>query len=214
MDGKNVMDFFDADIEDKLRSLEAEEAELEAQGMYAPEEEGEDELDENELALYRAVKEQQALARAAHSVKSTVPRKFTAHAMDADDIREHLESRGLESEGVLERMQQRGRKRTRSHSASAGSDEGMDMDGAAVRQRSRSAHDRSVSVQSRSRTRGPRDGSVAPHQEKQVKKLGKTEERRNVKYARAGTSDREHYPKLVKHLNSGKRSLGTSTIGR
>jgi hypothetical protein len=55
---------------------------------------------------------------------------------------------------------------------------------------------------------------VAAHQQKQVKKLGKTEERRMTKYARGGTADREHFPKLVKHLNSGKRSLGTSTIGR
>ena len=33
-------------------------------------------------------------------------------------------------------------------------------------------------------------------------------------HAKRGEADREHYPKLVKHLNSGKRSLGTSTIGR
>jgi hypothetical protein len=39
-------------------------------------------------------------------------------------------------------------------------------------------------------------------------------ERKIVREARCGEADRRHYPKLVKHLNSGKRSLGTSTIGR
>lgn len=35
------MDYFDADIEERLRSLEEEEARLEATGAYAPEEEDE-----------------------------------------------------------------------------------------------------------------------------------------------------------------------------
>ena len=34
MDGKNAMDFFDADIEKRLEAIEAEEAELEARGAY------------------------------------------------------------------------------------------------------------------------------------------------------------------------------------
>ena len=49
---------------------------------------------------------------------------------------------------------------------------------------------------------------------KQVEKSKKTLERHLIKYAKGGEADRKHFPKLVKHLNSGKRSLGTSTIGR
>ena len=78
MDGKNVMDYFDADIEDRLLTLEQEEAELEAQGAYAPEEEDEDDLDEKELLLYRAIKEKQSIARQTkHETKSRVPRQYT-----------------------------------------------------------------------------------------------------------------------------------------
>ena len=51
-------------------------------------------------------------------------------------------------------------------------------------------------------------------QAKEVKKQGKSLERQIFKYARGGPGDREHYPKLVKHMNSGKKSNGTSTIGR
>ena len=226
MDGKNVMDFFDADIEERLAALEAEEAELEAQGAYAPEEEDEDDLDEQELLLYKAVKDRQEVARkVSHKKAPAVPRKFTIRGRSEEAIKEHLESHGLESAGVIEHT--RGRKRSRSTSVGANraarsASNAMDVDGEdeddveirKPRSRTPSARDRSVSVQSRSRTKGPRADSVKPSQVKEVKKRGKTLERQLVKYARGGPGDREHYPKLVKHLNSGKKSNGTSTIGR
>jgi len=56
--------------------------------------------------------------------------------------------------------------------------------------------------------------SVGAHQKTQIKKDKKTLTRHLTSYAKRGEADREHYPKLVKHLNSGKSSLGTSTIGR
>ena len=228
MDGKNVMDFFDADIEQRLAALEAEEAELEAQGAYAPEEEDEDDLDEQELLLYKAVKDRQEVTRKeSHKKAATVPKKFTIRGRSEKDIKEHLESYGLESEGVINST--RGRKRTRSTSvglranrSTSNGDGDMDIDSDGdedletrkPRSRTPSARDRSVSVQSRSRTKGPRENSVKPSQVKEVKKQGRTLERQIFKYARGGPGDREHYPKLVKHLNSGKRSNGTSTIGR
>jgi hypothetical protein len=43
------MDFFDTDIEDRLRSLEEEEARLEATGAYAPEEE------DDEVYIYERI---------------------------------------------------------------------------------------------------------------------------------------------------------------
>lgn len=213
MDGKNVMDYFDADIEDRLRSLDEEEALLEANGAYAPEESDEDELDEEEMVLYDTIKERQALAKLKHGEKkhNVLPRKVTARTTTEDEIREHLESHGLESEGVVEHT--RGRKRNRSLSRDGKGDEGSG---------SVSAKKRSASIEvgksqrnrSRSATRGPKDTSVAPRQLKDVQKSVKTLERHLFKYAKSGEADREHYPKLVKHLNSGKRSLGTSTIGR
>ena len=39
MDGKNVADFIDPDIEDKLEALEREEERLEAEGYYESEDE-------------------------------------------------------------------------------------------------------------------------------------------------------------------------------
>jgi hypothetical protein len=81
-------------------------------------------------------------------------------------------------------------------------------------ERSRSKSANATRVRSQSATRGSKEGSVAPHQNKQVQKDKKTLERHLFRHAKRGEADREHYPKLVKHMNSGKRSLGTSTIGR
>ena len=58
------------------------------------------------------------------------------------------------------------------------------------------------------------EGSINPRQHKQVQKEKRTLERHLFKWSKGGEADHQHYPKLVKHLNSGKSSLGTSTIGR
>ena len=56
--GKNVMDFFDPEIEDRLNALEEEEAQLEASGAYAAaaESDEDDEIGEEDMLLYEAIK--------------------------------------------------------------------------------------------------------------------------------------------------------------
>lgn len=210
MDGKNVADYFDEDIKDRLDALEAEEAELEASGAYELDDEDE-ELDEEEMALYEAIKAKQTIARKmSHVPPAQLPKKYVLRHRTEDEMRDQLESVGLEADGVIERT--RGRKRDRSVAR-----DDMDVDGEedyGSKKRSASLAVKAARNRSHSATRGPRASSVAPHQEKQVSKSKKTLDRHIFRYALSGESDREHYPKLVKHLNSGKRSLGTSTIGR
>ena len=216
MDGKNVMDFFDADIEERLRQLDEEEAQLEASGAYAPEEDDEDELNEEEIMLYDAIKKKQGVMKKDHhESKSLVPKKILARGRTEKDMKEQLENVGLESDGVIEHS--RGRKRERSivsETRGNSMDVSETADGSDKRSRSRSKSALAKRVRSQSATKGPREGSVAPHQMKQVEKSQRTLERKVFKFAKAGESDRKTFPKLIKHLNSGKRSLGTSTIGR
>lgn len=220
MDGKNVMDFFDPDIEARLVALEQEEAALEAQGAYAPEESDEDELDEEELALYDAIKDKQAIARKkSHVTASVVPRKFLQRGRSDDDTKAHFDQYGIESDALLESI--RGRKRVRSLSAKrdekdahAMDVEGGEEDTGKGRSRDRSVVAKQMRHRSQSATRGTTATSIAPEQKKQVHKKLKTLQRKIVKYARSGEADHRTYPKLIKHLNSGKSSLGTSTIGR
>lgn len=228
MDGKNVMDFFDPDIEERLRALEEEEATLEQQGAYAPEEDDEDDIDEDEMALFEAIKDKQAIARKSSRVdKPNVPRKILSrNSRSEQSVKDQLEEVGLESAGVIEHT--RGRKRTRSAAREPSTDvhsryDAMDMDEDGESRsksrgrgpsRSESVHKKQFRVKSQSATRGTTATSLAPEQQKQVFKKVRSMERKIFREARRGEADREHYPKMVKHLNSGKRSLGTSTIGR
>jgi nucleolar GTP-binding protein len=235
MDGKNVFDYFDADIEAKLKALEEEEAQLEENGAYNSNDEEEEEgLDEEEMMLFEAIKEKQTIARnLSHLAKPNVPKKFGLRGRSEASIKDHFDNIGVESSGLIEHS--RGRKRTRSvnEQRDNNNEDAMEVDynenndvevenkktpkQSLSRERGRS---KSVGAQqkrsnrSQSATRGTTVGSVAPHQASQVKKGKKTLDRHIFKFAKAGEADRTHHPKLVKHLNSGKRSLGTSTIGR
>lgn len=218
MDGKNVVDFFDPEIEARLKALDDEEAQLEADGAYDLDLADMDDLDEEERVLYEAIREKQNLARhRSHLPNEKLPRQLRLKVKTPDEIRDKLEDVGYDADGIIEHT--RGRKRERSASRTRGaSSDDMDLENTGtsnhkVRSRSntRSAAERN---RSQSATRGSKEGSVAPHQLKAVAKSRKTLERHLVRHAKRGEADREHYPKLVKHLNSGKRSLGTSTIGR
>lgn len=115
MDGKNVMDFFDADIEDRLNALDREEEELEANQAYAMDEEDDDleDIDEEEMAIYEAIKEKQSIARKqSHVTKQNLPQKILIKSRTEADVKQQLEQVGLESEGLIGHL--RGRKRTRS----------------------------------------------------------------------------------------------------
>jgi nucleolar GTP-binding protein len=206
-DGKNVMDFFDPDIEQHLNALEEEERQLEESGAYEWDDD-EDDLTDSDRLLHQAIKEKRMIAKKESRVFDPMPRSVLIRGVPTEELRDRLESVGYEADAVLERFS-RGRKRERSFK----SDDAMEVDDESAGQRKSSSRGRSTSV-GRSATRGPRDTSVAPHQEHQVKKSKRTLDRAIFREARGGEADRRHYPKLVKHLNSGKRSLGTSTIGR
>lgn len=224
MNGKNVMDFFSADIEDKLRELDEEEAQLEAQGAYAPEESDDDDLDEEEQTLYGAIREKQTLKKNESKAKvgTQLPRAFKLRGRKAEEIQASLEEKGFDEEqaaAIVEKT--RGRKRDRGNNEDGAGDMEMDHSegsvGASIgrsNSRGRSARKGGPGT-TRSTTRSAKaEGSVPASKAKQVVKDNRVLERRAFKYAKRGPGDREYYPKLVKHLNSGKSSLGTSTIGR
>ncbi len=222
MDGKNVMDFFSADIEQRLNNLDAEEKELEARGAYAPEESDEDDIDEEEQILYNSIREKQQLAKNESRLnKSKKPHAQAVASMSKEQIQEDLEDGGYDSDvarNIAEKV--RGRKRVRSPDANDEMAAGMDVEGDGSKPRRSSSRGRSLSKKKgpgreRSLTRSAKaEGSVPASKKKQVIKDNKVLERQMFRHAKRGPADREHYPKMVKHMNSGKRSLGTSTIGR
>ena len=217
MDGKNVMDFFTSDIEKRLDMLDEEEivsqendSSLDKYGVG--EEEGEEEgaLHEDELILYESINEKKEIAKMKSRVKSNPqPRSQLMRGRNPQVLRNELNEIGHNADVIL--TSTTGRKRT--HMQSQIKDEfgntSVEEERDHPKRRLRS-QGRAKSTSRSSRTMG----SVAPHQKQQVIKDNKVLERNEFKYAKRGPGDREHYPKLVKHMNSGKRGLGTKTIGR
>eukprot|EP01031_Cornospumella_fuschlensis_P032362 gene32362-39137_t len=92
MDGKNVLDFYDSDIEEKLNQLEAEEAELEASGAYEVEGDSDEEVDEEDMLLYDAIKSKQTIARKMSRLPvPTLPKKYVLRHRSEEDMRDALE---------------------------------------------------------------------------------------------------------------------------
>jgi nucleolar GTP-binding protein len=132
LDGKNIADYVDPEIEAKLLALEEEEeqlvAELEAAAMG---EESESDLDEEEEAAVHAIRERKIITRQSSRTNQTinkpvVPRsvrgrgkdKHDRGALNADDIKKKMDGYGVDTSLMLERGREteRGRKRERSMS--------------------------------------------------------------------------------------------------
>lgn len=128
MDGKNIADFIDPEVWERLLQLEAEEDALATADQANDEENWESDEDEETTALYEAIKEKKALLIDHHRAEKaknrpTVPRKF--QHITSEEMKSGLE-RGGYSDNVATTATltalstSRGRKRTRD-----GDDENM-----------------------------------------------------------------------------------------
>jgi nucleolar GTP-binding protein len=167
MDGKNIADFIDPDILERLEELEREEELLDAREEV---EDTTDDLDDEEQSLLSAIRERKKMIRQDARINKSrnttaIPdgKKTTAHPKRADELSAHLRGRGLRAEdadAIADRVRSRSkerpgrersreeRKRKRSMSiengggGGAGDADGMDVDGAGAmappRSRSRS----------------------------------------------------------------------------
>lgn len=211
--------------------------------MYAPSEDEEDALDEEELVLHRAIKDMQALAKnesQINSKRSILPKEVrvkATHESLETVAKDKLDKRGVDTTMLIDSLRKgaqeasESRKRARSYddedegdSSDEEAEDGSDMDEEASAGKKQQFKSRRVAKTSNGKRvrhsisaagkAAVVETSVAPRQMKQVTKSKKTLERHLTKYAKGGEADRTHYPKLIKHLNSGKSSLKTSTIGR
>lgn len=119
MDGKNIADFIDADIEAQLAQLEAEEEELMASYQVKresamDEEDDDSELDEDE---YETLKEKKSLVMAEKLLRRTnnkpvLPRSARARSTTLGAVADTLGELGRDSSRMRERSQSRVRSRT------------------------------------------------------------------------------------------------------
>ena len=209
LDGKNVYDYVDPDIEAKLAALEEEEERLEKEGFYESEEDIEDESEEEVLEKAEYIREKHKLIRNEAKMRKSlknraiIPRKFQQKPFSK--LEDHLDQLGVDTESINLRgrsqvQETRGRSVARSRTGTVDPD-AMDVDSAPSakeRLRSRShVRDRSVMATNR-RDDGVTDETARTKAER-VAKLG---QRKMNRMARAGESDRHIGDTMPKHLVS------------
>lgn len=224
VDGHNVADFIDPDIDAKLAELEREEEELEA--AHQAEMAGvmdTDELtpeQEADLAAIRARKKQIVTA---HRIKKgvannrpVIPLKHnTRGRLTTTEMRKSLGSMGIDTAAaearIRERSQSRGRKRSRSEAAAG------DVDMADAEQQQQTPQKRVHSSKSRGMSRGRSASLAAPAPNSGLRDVSMSNkalqmadkaQRRMNKMAKIGEADRTIQTKMPKHLFSGKRPKG------
>ncbi|KAJ3338135.1 Nucleolar GTP-binding protein 1 [Gonapodya sp. JEL0774] len=212
MDGHNVADFFDEDIEERLVMLEREEERLEAEGFYEEESLLGDSDDE---ALDKAVKEMfsrkkvdQITARLG-ATKKGLRRGVGPRAAAPGDFEGMLKKRGLSVDASVIRSRSIATKKRTRDEADMDVDEPAVEASAAARSKSR------ITSLQRSRSKG---ASVAREpsemglrnkkQKRDAEKLRNLSQVSRNLHGRAGEADRHIAVKLPKHLFSGKRGIG------
>ncbi|KIN08383.1 hypothetical protein OIDMADRAFT_187726 [Oidiodendron maius Zn] len=204
-DGKNVYDFIDPDIEEKLAALEEEEEKLEGEGFYDSDEELED-AEEAEIRMKadlirekRQLIRNEAKMRKSLKNRAVIPR--TATRKKLTDMEDHLDSLGLDttSIGARARSQSRGRSVARSRT---GTQDLMDIDDP--------AYEAKMRAKSRARSQSNRrdDGVTNEVARSKAERAQKLSQRKMNRMARQGEADRHVAAAMPKHLFSGKRGMG------
>ncbi|KAF7455955.1 Nucleolar GTP-binding protein 1 [Cryptosporidium felis] len=235
MDGKNIIDFIDPDIEERLKQLEKEEELL---LMNDPSQEFDENLWNKTQAALKSIHEKINLKRRENMDNkarnsSVLPRGRARHASAGDltKLTNHLDNLGYDISRVHERgrelarkeenKRERGRSLTRRLVGEVGSNNTL----SATNKRSRSLVSNDVEMleldnleERTKRKKLPRGHSPAPNridaslkpgkQREKAEKLRRKAQVKLGKLARRGEADRSVPTKMPMHLFSGKRGMG------
>ncbi|KAJ1333306.1 nucleolar GTP-binding protein [Microdochium nivale] len=213
LNGMNVYDYVDPEIEAKLLALEEEEERLEAEGFYESDEEIDDVEEADVKMKAEIIREKQMLIRNEAKMrkslknKAIMPRK--AFKKPLSELEDALDVLGVDTHDLgLRARNLEGSSRGRSMSRSRLGTEDtamMDVD-MTPQQRLRSKsrpRDRSVMASNR-RDDGVKDEEV----KEKVDRQAKLSQRKMNRMARQGEGDRHIGTTMPKHLFAGKRTVG------
>lgn len=202
MDGKNIYDYVDPEIEAKLAALEEEEEKLEAEGFYDSDESLEDEEDADIRTKAELIREKRALIRNEAKMRKSlknraiVPRS-KRNTRTAEDMEDHLDSIGLDTDKAASRVrsQSRGRPVTRSDRPQDNADDAMDVD-----ETPKAALKRLVQHGREPSTNRRMDGVTSIGNKSKAERIAKLGQRKMNRMARQGEADRHQNVSLIKHL--------------
>lgn len=204
IDGKNITDFVDPEIMERLDELEREEELREAAGVYDEEIDDMNSEEEETQRMADEIRKKKKIRVQEHRAKKgsnypTLPRKASLRLdrfgrpqkRKADDFEFNIE-------GDIEMMENGS---TRVRSLSKGNIKRRKKDASVAANTSR---DRSLSQKTPRDKSGIRDPEKRAH----VRQLSKVSQRKMNQFGKAGEADRKITTKMPKHLFSGKRKAG------
>ena len=199
-DGKNVADFIDPDIENKLAALESEEERLEAKGFYNSDTEVEDAEEADirfKAELIREKREQirnEARMRKSLKNRAVIPRPSKSKKLSA--MEDHLDSLGFDTTTISARARSQSRGRSK-FSSRMSTEDTMDVD-------SRMGNLDALRAKSRARSQSNRreDGVANVDARTKAERLAKLGQKKMNRMARQGEADRHTTAALPKHLVS------------
>ena len=211
LNGRNVADFVDPDIEAKLAELEDEEDRLEAEGFY--DDEDDNHMEEVEEANIRAkailireklgqMRNESTLRKRLKNNKAVIPRPAMRRPLST--MSDALDRLGYDPRPATARMRSKSRGRPTVRDAKTDAD-AMDID--TPTQNSRSKNRSAIRSQSNRRM----DGVALPGAKDKAERLAKLGQKKMNKMARQGEADRHTTASLPKHLFTGKRGIGKTS---
>lgn len=206
--GKNVADYVDPDIEEKLAALEAEEERLTAEGFYDESDSMEDEEDAEIRMKANLIRNKTGLmkneARMKKSLKNKAQIPRAKKQRTVGQMEKHFNSIGLDASAPTDRARAQIRN---ARPASTVGDE-MDLDTPSARAKSVSRAPRTNRL-----TDGlgkTATGITDPVKRDKAERMAKLSQRQMNRMARQGEADRHETASLPAHLLKGKRKMGTN----
>jgi len=213
VNGRNVYDFIDPDIEAKLAALEEEEAQLEADGYYDDDEALEDAEEADTRYKADLIREKRQLirneAKMRKSLKNRAVIPRSKKTVELGKMEEGLASLGYDTSTIAERARSKSRPGRGRTAPDAAEGDAMDIDGgAAARPRSIS---RAMSrTRSQSRMNRREDGVTDETARSKAERLSKLGQKKMNRMARQGEADRHQTVAKSKWLLAGKRGMGST----
>jgi nucleolar GTP-binding protein len=211
--GKNIVDFVDPDIEEKLAALEAEEERLQEEGFYDESESMEDEEDAEIRMKANLIRNKTTLmkneARMKKSLKNKaqIPRAKKSRTLGQMD--KHFTSIGLDASATTDRA--RAQIRNARPASVAGNDDQMDVDDHSRAARAARAVSRAPKTNRLTDGLGMSSTGVTdPVKREKAERMAKLSQRKMNRMARQGEADRHETASLPAHLIKGKRGIGSS----
>lgn len=213
LDGKNVYDFIDPDIEAKLAALEDEEARLEEEGYYEEDEEIEDAEDADISYKAEMIREKRQLIRNENKMRKSLKNRAviprSKKAVTLEKMESALENAGYDTSAIAARArsQSRARGRSRAGTEDASNVDAMELDETPKQRLARSLSRPGRREQSTNRRDDGVTDEVARSKAERLQKLG---QKKMNRMARQGEADRHTTAAKSKWLLAGKRGMGST----